>query len=83
MCHNLIDGRYHTECRHFSPMATNFKDCQKPNCLFSRWHAHPTGCRSTHCIRLMSPPVQNPIRMVQKICTECSKMEREGRRVHC
>ncbi|KIL00424.1 hypothetical protein PAXRUDRAFT_29838 [Paxillus rubicundulus Ve08.2h10] len=71
MCHNIIDGRYHTPCSHFVHMSTQHQDCLRPNCLFSRRHVHPTGCKSHSCIRLMALPVKNPIRISPAACAIC------------
>ncbi|KAG2349931.1 hypothetical protein BDR05DRAFT_972835 [Suillus weaverae] len=71
MCHNIIDGRYHTECSHFIAMSTKFQDCLRPNCLFSVRHVHPTACRSQSCIRLMALPTKNPIRISPSKCGDC------------
>ncbi|THU90716.1 hypothetical protein K435DRAFT_728075, partial [Dendrothele bispora CBS 962.96] len=71
MCQNVIDGRYYTECGHFFPMSTAKEDCLRPNCLFSQRHAHPIGCRSPHCIRTMSLPKRNPIRLSNMKCPDC------------
>ncbi|KAJ8594334.1 hypothetical protein M405DRAFT_872229 [Rhizopogon salebrosus TDB-379] len=73
MCHNIIDGRYHTDCSHFVSISTGFKDCLRPNCLFSVRHIHLTGCKSQSCIRLMALPVKNPIRISHSICNECKE----------
>ncbi|KAK2466940.1 hypothetical protein APHAL10511_001198 [Amanita phalloides] len=64
MCHNVIDGRYHTECGHFYAMNTIHHDCRQPNCLFSGQHAHPT--------------VKNPIRISPTICSDCTTKGRTG-----
>ncbi|RPD66035.1 hypothetical protein L227DRAFT_130341 [Lentinus tigrinus ALCF2SS1-6] len=67
MCHNVIDGRLHLLCQHFIPMSTRQQDCLRPNCLFSRNHAHPVGCRSNSCARMMQPPQRNPIRISESL----------------
>ncbi|EFI28380.1 hypothetical protein CC1G_13914 [Coprinopsis cinerea okayama7 len=71
MCHNIIDGRYHTQCFHFVEMATRSVDCLRPDCLFSSRHVHPVGCRNSQCIRLMNQPVKNPIRVSPSNCPNC------------
>ncbi|KAF8136334.1 hypothetical protein EV363DRAFT_1428740 [Boletus edulis] len=71
MCHNIIDGRYHTPCGHFVSMSTRLQDCLRANCLFSRRHVHPVGCKSQFCIRLMALPVRNPIRVSPTVCSNC------------
>ncbi|KAF9227949.1 hypothetical protein BS17DRAFT_746948 [Gyrodon lividus] len=71
MCHNIIDGRFHTPCGHFISMSTRVQDCLRPNCLFSRRHIHPIGCKSQSCIRLMALPVKNPIRISPAVCPIC------------
>lgn len=78
MCHNIIDGRFHLECQHFIPMHTRMQDCLRPNCLFSRRHAHPVGCRSPSCVRMMTTPQRNPIRMSETKCADCVMRERTG-----
>ncbi|KAH9934791.1 uncharacterized protein B0H18DRAFT_1082574 [Fomitopsis serialis] len=78
MCHNIIDGRFHLECQHFIPMSTRTQDCLQPNCLFSRRHAHQGGCRSPSCVRLMTPPQRNPIRISETKCADCVMRERTG-----
>ncbi|PFH54378.1 hypothetical protein AMATHDRAFT_170207 [Amanita thiersii Skay4041] len=78
MCHNIIDGRYHTACGHFYAMSTRHHDCLRPNCLFSRRHTHLTGCRSPGCVRLMALPVRNPIRISPTVCSDCISRERIG-----
>ncbi|KAF8921331.1 hypothetical protein CPB85DRAFT_318924 [Mucidula mucida] len=70
MCHNIIDGRYHTECGHFYAMATRQQDCLRDNCVFSARHTHPR-CRAATCIRLMALPVRNPIRVSPTKCSDC------------
>ncbi|KAF8694335.1 hypothetical protein AX14_002079 [Amanita brunnescens Koide BX004] len=75
MCHNVIDGRYHTECGHFYAMNTRQHDCRQPNCLFSDQHVHTTGCSSPLCIRLMAVPVKNPIRISTMVCCDCTAKE--------
>ncbi|OCB84297.1 hypothetical protein A7U60_g8977 [Sanghuangporus baumii] len=75
MCHNIIDGRFHTACGHFVSMATRTQDCLRPDCLFSRRHAHPYGCKSPNCIRMMSLPVKNPIRISPVKCADCISRE--------
>ncbi|RDB21058.1 hypothetical protein Hypma_011580 [Hypsizygus marmoreus] len=74
----IIDGRFHTPCGHFIEMSTRFQDCLRPNCLFSRRHAHPIGCRSSNCNRLMALPVRNPIRISPTRCSACVERERGG-----
>ncbi|KAI0054044.1 hypothetical protein FA95DRAFT_1480569, partial [Auriscalpium vulgare] len=66
----IIDGRYHTECRHFVSMSTRFQDCTRPDCIFSS--RHPNGCKSASCLRLMSPPIRNPIRVSAILCADCT-----------
>ncbi|KAL1735324.1 hypothetical protein FB107DRAFT_260094 [Schizophyllum commune] len=78
MCYNVIDGRYYTQCGHFTAMASNLKDCRRPNCLFSSQHIHPVGCRSPGCIRVMSPPAKNPIRESPTRCPDCMQRDRNG-----
>ncbi|KAI6109172.1 hypothetical protein EDD16DRAFT_1615891 [Pisolithus croceorrhizus] len=75
MCHNVIDGRYHTECGHFVGMHSEVHDCWRPNCLFSKRHLH-SGCKSQSCIRLMALPVKNPIRISPTTCGDCIAIER-------
>ncbi|OSD01610.1 hypothetical protein PYCCODRAFT_488893 [Trametes coccinea BRFM310] len=45
----VIDGKLHLLCQHFIPMSTRQQDCLRPNCLFSRNHAHPVGERRFPC----------------------------------
>ncbi|KAI0318951.1 hypothetical protein OF83DRAFT_1163209 [Amylostereum chailletii] len=78
MCHNIISGRYHSSCGHFIPMSTRFQDCMRPNCLFSSRHAHPVGCRSPSCVRMMALPIRNPIRVSPTICGDCLQRGRTG-----
>ncbi|KAI6028379.1 hypothetical protein F5J12DRAFT_805005 [Pisolithus orientalis] len=79
MCHNVIDGRYHTVCGHFIGMHSEVHDCLRPNCLFSRRHLHSVGsCKSQSCIRLMALPVKNPIRISPTNCCDCIVIERAG-----
>ncbi|KAJ3802892.1 hypothetical protein GGU11DRAFT_445149 [Lentinula aff. detonsa] len=70
MCHNIIDGRFYTECRHFHAMATHKQDCLRDNCVFSVRHTH-SYCKSPNCIRMMAQPVQNPIRFSSMNCANC------------
>ncbi|KIK59899.1 hypothetical protein GYMLUDRAFT_666771 [Collybiopsis luxurians FD-317 M1] len=70
MCYNIVDGRFHTECLHFHPMATYKQDCLKENCVFSTRHTH-SYCKSPNCIRMMAQPVQNPIRFSPTPCVHC------------
>ncbi|ETW85950.1 hypothetical protein HETIRDRAFT_309285, partial [Heterobasidion irregulare TC 32-1] len=72
----IIDGRYHTPCRHFVSIATRHQDCLRANCIFSR--RHPFQCKSPACIRMMGPPVRNPIRVSDLVCPECISRERNG-----
>ncbi|KZT26221.1 hypothetical protein NEOLEDRAFT_1155744 [Neolentinus lepideus HHB14362 ss-1] len=72
MCHNIIDGRWHTPCGHFIAISTHRQDCQRPNCVFSRRHVHLIGCTSRSCIRLMDLPVRNPIRISPTSCADCT-----------
>ncbi|KAF8798002.1 hypothetical protein BYT27DRAFT_6913352 [Phlegmacium glaucopus] len=76
MCHNIIDGRYHTECGHFYSMSTFQKDCGRNNCLFSSRHA--PGCQASSCIQKMNAPTHNPIRISNTTCAECMIRAREG-----
>lgn len=78
MCHNIQDGRYHTVCGHFIAMSTRMQDCLRPDCLFSQRHAHPTGCKSASCQRLMTVPQRNPIRISETKCADCLMRERES-----
>ncbi|KAH6918606.1 hypothetical protein BKA70DRAFT_1416593 [Coprinopsis sp. MPI-PUGE-AT-0042] len=78
MCHNIIDGRYHAQCCHFVELASRPMDCGRQNCLFSSRHAHPIGCRNSSCIRLMNPPVKNPIRMSPAPCPNCTHLKNLG-----
>ncbi|KAF9653103.1 hypothetical protein BDM02DRAFT_3108239 [Thelephora ganbajun] len=71
MCHNIIDGRFHSTCGHFVGMSTRLQDCNRPDCLFSRRHEHPVGCKSHQCRRMMSLPVHNPIRLSDSLCGDC------------
>ncbi|RDX56881.1 hypothetical protein K466DRAFT_578763 [Polyporus arcularius HHB13444] len=71
MCHNVIDGRLHLLCQHFTPMSTRQQDCLRSNCLFSRNHAHPVGCKSPSCARMMQQPQRNPIRISESLCADC------------
>ncbi|KAI0273606.1 hypothetical protein BC834DRAFT_921638 [Gloeopeniophorella convolvens] len=78
MCHNIIDGRYHTLCGHFMPLSTRRQDCMRPNCLFSTRHpSGPAGCESSACQRLMGLPIRNPIRLSPTHCPDCVRKERE------
>ncbi|KAH7916062.1 hypothetical protein BJ138DRAFT_996652, partial [Hygrophoropsis aurantiaca] len=74
----IMDGRYHTDCGHFISMSSRLQDCLRPNCLFSRRHIHPTGCKSQSCVRLMALPVRNPIRISPTKCLDCLTRQREG-----
>ncbi|KIM65231.1 hypothetical protein SCLCIDRAFT_14943 [Scleroderma citrinum Foug A] len=76
MCHTVIDGRYHTECGHFINMHSHVQDCLRPNCIFSGRHSHCVGCKSQSCIRLMSLPVKNPIRISPTTCGDCVAIKR-------
>ncbi|TFK29916.1 hypothetical protein FA15DRAFT_187672 [Coprinopsis marcescibilis] len=78
MCHNIIDGRYHTSCFHFVEMATKSVDCLRNNCLFSSRHTHPIGCRNSECVRVMSHPVKNPIRVSPASCPNCIHIKNMG-----
>ncbi|KII88542.1 hypothetical protein PLICRDRAFT_111412, partial [Plicaturopsis crispa FD-325 SS-3] len=73
----VMDGRYHTACGHFVSMASRIQDCLRPNCLFSRRHEH-VACKDPACIRLMNPPVRNPIRISPTKCGECVVRDRHG-----
>ncbi|KAA1471197.1 hypothetical protein DENSPDRAFT_776322, partial [Dentipellis sp. KUC8613] len=72
------DGRFHTHCGHFVSMSTRLQDCLRPNCIFSRRHAHPTGCKPGECIRMMALPVRNPIRISETKCGDCLREVREA-----
>ncbi|KAI0062286.1 hypothetical protein BV25DRAFT_1804024, partial [Artomyces pyxidatus] len=74
----IIDGRYHTQCGHFVSMSTRLQDCMRPNCIFSVRHIHPTGCKSSSCLRMMAPPVRNPIRHSATRCGDCVQWDLSG-----
>ncbi|TFK76470.1 hypothetical protein BDN72DRAFT_755973 [Pluteus cervinus] len=74
----MIDGRFHTECGHFVAMSTRTQDCLRANCLFSRRHVHPIGCKASGCVRLMALPVRNPIRISPTVCNDCNSRDRDG-----
>ncbi|KAF8504049.1 hypothetical protein BU17DRAFT_78309 [Hysterangium stoloniferum] len=76
MCHNIVDGWYHTPCNHFVSVSSRLHDCLQTNCLFSRRHLHPYGCKSQDCIRMMSLPVHNPIRISPTRCMSCRQRHR-------
>ncbi|KAK7693571.1 hypothetical protein QCA50_003140 [Cerrena zonata] len=77
MCKNVIDGRYHTICQHFTPMSTRQQDCRNNACLFSSTHA--PGCKHKGpCIRMMEPPQRNPIRISDTRCEGCVMRGPEG-----
>ncbi|KAF9532955.1 hypothetical protein CPB83DRAFT_589740 [Crepidotus variabilis] len=76
MCHNVIDGRFHTQCGHFYGMATQMQDCLRTDCIFSC--RHPAECKKTSCTRLMAPPARNPIRLSKTDCAECTQRQRLG-----
>ncbi|KDR81586.1 hypothetical protein GALMADRAFT_239628 [Galerina marginata CBS 339.88] len=44
MCHNVLDGRYHSLCGHFYAMATQKQDCLRSNCVFSERHTPGSSC---------------------------------------
>ncbi|TDL19127.1 hypothetical protein BD410DRAFT_774313 [Rickenella mellea] len=75
MCHNVVDGRFHTQCGHFISMATRTQDCFQDDCVFSS--RHPCECRSKSCIRKMNLPVKNPIRISKTMCGDCRTREKD------
>ncbi|KIY50882.1 hypothetical protein FISHEDRAFT_38151 [Fistulina hepatica ATCC 64428] len=74
----VIDGRYYEICGHFDAMATYVQDCFRDNCLFSSRHMHRFGCKSQGCIRMMAPPLKNPIRRSPTRCPNCISRDRIG-----
>lgn len=81
----VIDGRLHLACQHFIPMSTRKQDCLRPNCLFSRNHAHPVGehrvlpkLSSRHCVTCKNRARTNAGSLVPALvgCREktCSRM---------